>query len=298
MIWSIVSKKEMDGFGTSPVFRFYREALGKENIKLAIVDEQDTLDFVQKDDIVLLRTANENIINNIKKRGVVSTAENYETYQLISDKTILANLLAKKGIKVPKQYDITEVVNGKTYFVKPKFGSDSMGISLQSICKSKKEVEKQISYIHNELKDEAIIEDFIDGIDCTVACWQPSDLCWSPAGKLHKPASTIHTCAIEVECEETLGIQTRDCKVGFKECCSVLHDLKVKNIAKEVFKILNIKHHARIDFRKDKNGEYYLIDVNLLPGLGPIDHFAKCLLLARNMSYKDAIVAIINTSSK
>ena len=46
MIWSVVSKSEMEGFGTSPVFRFYREVLGKENIKLAVVDEDDELDFV------------------------------------------------------------------------------------------------------------------------------------------------------------------------------------------------------------------------------------------------------------
>ena len=54
MIWSIVSKDEMDNYGTSNVFKFYREALGRESIKLAVVDETDSLDFVSEDDIVLL----------------------------------------------------------------------------------------------------------------------------------------------------------------------------------------------------------------------------------------------------
>ena len=64
-----------------------------------------------------------------------------------------------------------------------------------------------------------------------------------------------------------------------------------------MFRLLRLKHYARIDFRKGNDGLYYLIDVNLLPGLGPLDHFAKCLLLAKNISYIDAIKKVINTAS-
>ena len=34
MIWSITSKKEMVEMKTSSVFRYYQEALGKDNIQL------------------------------------------------------------------------------------------------------------------------------------------------------------------------------------------------------------------------------------------------------------------------
>lgn len=284
MIWSVVLKSEMEGFGTVPVFRHYQEAIGKDNIKLAVVEENDSLDFVKDDDIVLLRSANKALIDTIKRKNVTSTAEDYHNYEYVKDKAVLPITLETHGIRTPRQYEFKEVLDGHAYFVKPRFGSDSFGVSAHSLCLSKHFVSRQIWNIKDELKQDAVIEDFIDGVDCTVACWRDKYI--------------IHTCAIEVECPETNGIQTRECKVGFKECCSALHDSNIEDIAKEVFELFKLKSHARIDFRRGKDGLYYLIDVNLMPGLGPLDHFAKCLLLNRNMSYIDAIKAVIGSAKR
>lgn len=287
MIWSVVTKEEMEGYGTSPVFRFYREAIGKDNIKLAVVDENDPLDFVGPNDIVLLRSANEHLINTIERKEIKSTAENYLLYVLVQDKASLAEILDRHFILVPNQYGIEEVEDGKSYFVKPCFGSDSFGISLKSVCRTALEVHSRVDYIKEELGQPAVIEDYIEGIDCTVACYR-------------QPSGLIIAQAMEIECEETKGIQTRDCKVGFKECCIPLKDDKgteLHNVAREVCELLNIRHHARIDFRKDKEGNLFLIDVNLMPGLGPLDHYAKCWLLTSNMSYTDAIKTVIESAS-
>ena len=285
MIWSVVSKSEMEGFGTSPVFRFYREALGKNNIKLAVVNEGDELDFVGPEDVVLLRTASKSLLNTIARKGINSTAEDFEAYDIIKDKAGLAVFMQDNEIQVPRQFSIDEVEDGKEYFVKPRYGSDSFGITIHNICRTKKDVEFQVMRLQ-ELGYESIIEEFIDGMDCTVAC------CW-PCG------SELLTAAIEVECDETEGIQTRDCKVGFKECCSAVKDSEeLEAVAKEVFNVLGLKHHARIDFRRDKNGNVSVIDVNLLPGLGPIDHFAKCFLLARNFSYADTMKMLVISALK
>lgn len=294
MIWSVVSKSEMEGFGTSPVFRFYREALGKENIRLAVVEENDPLDFVGKDDIVLLRTASPSLIETIEEKGIISTAESNLTYNQVGDKVYLANFLKKFGIRVPRQFKMEELEEGKTYFVKPRYGSDSMGITTKCICRSIAEVREQVARLEAQI-GEVVIEEFIDGIDCTVACVKNSD---------GYSTGSFSTAAISVECEETEGIQTRDCKVGFKEYCS-----KVDNILNEYLEsrailicaALGIRHHARIDFRfskTDEKGELYVIDVNLLPGLGPIDHFSKCFLLAKNQSYTDTIKSIVNSATR
>lgn len=288
MIWSVVTKTEMEGFGTNQVFRFYREALGKQRIKLAVVDDNDSLDFVGRDDIVILRTASLQLIDTIKRKGIVSTAENYRAYKIVSDKIMLGEFLRINHIDVPRQFYIDELIGGMTYFVKPRFGSDSKGISQKNICKSKSEVNEQVIKINNELGQEAIIEEFVDGFDCTVSCIYNLQSC------------EFISCAIEIECDETGSVQTRDCKVGFKECCYPMSKEeadRAKEISKKVFGLLGLKHHARIDFRKDKNGNLFVIDVNLLPGLGPLDHFAKSLLLEKNMSYVDAIKAVVSSAS-
>lgn len=83
MIWSITSKEEMENYGISSVFKYYREALGKDNVKLAVVDENDKLDFLQKEDVALLRTASESLIKTIRAKGVKTTAEDFSKYELV-----------------------------------------------------------------------------------------------------------------------------------------------------------------------------------------------------------------------
>lgn len=290
MIWSVVSKAEMEGYIIPPVFQYYREVFGRENIKLAVVDEDDSLSFVNKDDVVLLRTANKSIIENIKKRKARTTAENFEIYNLVQDKKKLNDYLRNTySILTPRNYEYANVVDGETYFVKPRFGSESFGVTAQCICKTKKEISEQIKRIENETKQTVIIEEFVSGKDCTVACY------YNPV------EDVVRTHPILIETDEEEGIQTHIGKFNYNEYCSSMTGEvgeRVCKISKEVFGVLGIKHHARIDYRLTSDGKIYMIDVNLLPGLGTAAHFAKCLLLTENISYRDAMKAIIQSATE
>ena len=112
MIWSIVSKDEMENYGTSNVFKFYREALGRENIKLTVVDETDSLDFVSEDDIVLLRTASKLLIDTIRKKGVKTTAEDFDVYSLADDKLQISRFLLSKGILASQHRSLDNIKDG------------------------------------------------------------------------------------------------------------------------------------------------------------------------------------------
>ena len=288
MIWSRVSKDEMEGYSIPPVFQYYREVIGKDNIRLAVVDRNDPLEFVERGDVVLLRTVDERLIEAIKSRGASTTAESYELYQRVWDKKILAKFLAEYNILVPRQYELHEVESGKTYFVKPRYGSESFGITPSCICNSKEEVVAQVQRIKDELNEECVIEEFIVGVDCTTACYRDSD-------------DMVMTHSIMVECDEIGGIQTHDGKFAYNEYCSALKGTMSEYadlVSYKVFRLLNIRHHARIDYRLSKDGRMYLIDVNLMPGLGPSAHFSKCLLLTRNLSYADSINRIIESASR
>lgn len=273
----------MENYGISSVFKYYREALGKDNVKLAVVDENDKLDFLQKEDVALLRTASESLIKTIRAKGVKTTAEDFSKYELVKDKEKVFRFLCSCGIRAPKQYHLSSLQEGKTYFVKPRYGSDSFGISEKSICCTPKEVMEQVKYLKEEFGIESIVEEYIAGSDCTVTCINNQN--------------KILLCSISIDCDETNGIQTRDCKVGFKECCSAMNDDRLMNLAGTIFHYLGLKSHARIDFRKGIDGRYYPIDINLLPGLGPLDHLSKSLLLCKNMSYIDALKAVIASAS-
>lgn len=279
MIWSIVHKPEMAD-GTEPIFRYYKEALGKDNVSLAIVDEDDCLDFVKPDDVILVRTMNEKLWKTISEKDARNTLESCLAYSLANDKAALSLLLDAHGILVPTMHEQSLVLDGGMYFVKPRFGSDSRGIDDGSICRSRGEVERRVSLLGRD----CVVEDFIEGVDCTVACWVKE--------------GEVKTCAIQVECDGVDGgIQTFDNKLHINEFCSVMHDPDMERTAKDVFSLMGLKHYARIDFRRDSLGRCYLIDVNLMPGIGPLAHFPKCLLLGRNYSYRDTMHTIINTAT-
>lgn len=287
MIWSVVSKEEIENFGTSNVFKFYREALGRDNITLAIVDETDNLDFVSKDDIVLLRTASKQLIDTIRDKGAKTTAEDYDTYYLAGDKIQISRFLLSKGIHAPAHQFIDSVEDGKVYFVKPLYGSDSKGVTEKNICKSKEEVIQRVTDIDRHYNCKAIIEEFIDGKEYTVACFNID--------------GQMRTFPIEVDCSATFGIQTEDGKANYAECGIPLQGNdrnEINTIAKKAFGVLGVKHHARIDFRRGKDGKFYVIDVNLIPGLGPTGDLARCLLLTENYSYTDAVRMVIASATK
>lgn len=287
MIWSIVSKDEMDNYGTSNVFKFYREALGRDSIKLAVVDEADSLDFVSEDDIVLLRTASKLLVDTIRKKGVKTTAEDFDVYSLADDKLQMNRFLLSKGILASQHRSLDNIKEGIVYFVKPRFGSDSKGVTESSICTSREDVVKQVTVINHTCNGNAVIENFIDGKEYTVS--------------VLNIGGYIYCFPIEVDCSGTCGIQTQLGKSLFSECGVTLEydeRKELKALSERVFEELGVKHHARIDFRRDKDGKLYVIDVNLIPGLGPTGDLARCLLLSENYSYTDALKMVIASASK
>ena len=276
MIWMLITKEEM--VGPFLVFKYNEEALGRENISLMVIDETDSLDFVSGDDVIISRTFNEKLLETIHNKGVRTTAEDISVYSLVSDKVKLSEFLKKNNILVPRVHSMSDIKDGNTYFVKPRYGSDSIGIDEDSICRT---VEKVI-WKQEHIGDDCIIEDFIDGVDCTSACFV---------------GSQNHIYSIKVENQNNGGIQTQNSKEYFIEYCSPLNDDRLNEICNKVISLLGIRHHVRIDFRKGNDGNYYLIDINLLPGLGPTAHLAKCMLLTENISYIDVMKAVVNSAN-
>lgn len=283
MIWAIVSKAEMGGYGVPNVFPHYQKALGKDNVQLAVVDVNNPLDFIKKNDIAFLRTANENLIQTIKGKDCKSNAENYELYKIVDDKYAINKLLRSWDVLVPRSYRIDSLDNGHTYFVKPRYGSDSKGISKNSICNSVSEVNLQTS-----LLDEALIEDFIDGEEYTMSCAIFDD------GK-------IRSASVRVQTDKSFGIQTQNWKLnqekwkGYK--VKREKSKAMQEICEFIINRLKIKHHVRIDFREDKNGRLYVIDVNLLPSMGPLCYWAKCWYCSYGLTYKESVQLMINTAT-
>lgn len=285
MVWSIVSKDDMSGSKTPPVFGYYRDAIGGEGCRLAVVEEDDPLEFVGKDDTVLLRTVSSPLIDAIRRRGALTTAEDFGKYRLAGDKVMAGEFLRSQGIPSPDVFGLREIKDGEMYFVKPRFGSDSVGVTSESVCRTADDVAKVCGRLSGAGL-EPVVQRFLDGEEYTVACLDASGLRTFPAG---------------VSCEATGGVQTYAGKYGYSETHSPVGGDTARSLnemAASVFRAMGIRHHARIDFRSDGRGNMYVIDVNLIPGLGPDGDLAGCLRVAGGVSYADAIRMVVDTASR
>lgn len=286
MIWVINHISEYDE--TFPTFRYYREVVGRENISVFCAKDGETFDFLTADDVVLLRSGDRMMVNRLLARqgdvGFKSTIELPDTIEYAYDKAKIKDILTAHGINTPKLYFLPEVVDGKSYFVKPMFGEDSKEIYLQSVCHTRSEVE----YNTERLLGKSIIpmiEEYIDGVDCTVAVIKDN------------ATGEVKTYAIDIEVDNKYGIQTQEVKSGTVAYCQPTATPSVNEIAKKAFNAIGAKHYLRIDFRISKDGVPYLIDLNIFPGFGIAGYMYRSLMLTQNKSYRDFIMDILNSAS-
>lgn len=286
MVWVITTKTDNDFYVSDRNKNFLTEILGEENVSFTDVDEEDNLSFVKDTDVVLCQTRNLSVIEKIRKTGAKNTCESLFTILYTKNKRAVKDYVLRKE-KIPYPYTI-EVENIKEsdfpVFVKPAFGEDSNGVDEKSICYTKEEVGKKVK----DLEEEGfcpIIEKFIDGHDITVAI-------------LQKGNREIEVYPVMINLKTENNIMTHNAKMSEDEVCYPFYNDNLIACAKKAFKALGCRHYMRIDFRMDRKGNLFLIDFNLFPGLGPTDHFCKCLSLCGNLSYRNSISLILESASK
>ena len=286
MIWVIMTDSDKDFYVSGRNKNFLTEVLGEGNVSFVTMSEDDDLSFIGCDDIVLVQTRNVHVIEKIEQSGARHTAESNFTILYTKNKDAVKDyILSKEGIPYPATISVDDEKNAEyPVFVKPLLGEDSNGVDEKSLCHTIQEVESKVK----ELKSRGmypIIEKFIDGQDATVAVLQNED-------------GNVEVYPISIRLSTANNIMTHVAKMSEEEICSFCHNVKLIEYAKKAFKAVGCKHYMRIDFRIDKSGKPYLIDFNLFPGLGPTDHFSKCLSLCGNFSYGDIIKKILSTAKR
>lgn len=281
-----MTASDKDSYVTQRNQNFIKEALGTNNVTFVNVQDEDSLNDlkISESDIFITQTRNKIVREKISKFGAKNTSESDRTIVLTKNKQVLKEELYRHGIPHPKSFSKNDIRDGYMYFVKPLMGEDSNMVDNLSVCKSTEEVRKKVDEIER-MGDVAIIEDFIAGKECTAAC------------VVNQKTGDIDVYPIYVELTTPYNILTHEAKMQEEEICSACNLKAVKETAQKVCKVLGVQHYLRIDFRISSTGVPFVIDCNLFPGLGPTDHFAKCLLLTENMSYIDALKSVIASAS-
>jgi len=203
--------------------------------------------------------------------GIPFTGSDETTMCIAMDKALTKRLLVSYKIRTPKY----KIINAGTAFsvnnlswpliVKPNTEGSGKGISELSIVSDAAELCEVLEENISVYKQDMIVEEYIPGREFTVGILGNADKMqvFPPMEILFKDAErSIYSYEVK-----------RDFKKHVKYKCppDINGDIRVniERTAAKIYKVLNCRDFARIDFRLSPEGKLYFIEINPLPGLAP-----------------------------
>lgn len=185
------------------------------------------------------------------------TGTDYFSSALAMDKDISKELFQKNNIPTPQGITVKkgEPFSWDTYpcIVKVNCGGSSVGVYKAA---DKEELEKALTKAFS-FEKIVLIEQFIDGREFSIGVMDGKALpIIEIAPKVgfydyknkYQSGSTIETCPAELPQDVTTAMQ---------------------HCAEDVYKALRLHTYARMDFRMDKEYQFYCLEANTLPGMTP-----------------------------
>jgi len=191
-------------------------------------------------------------------------------FYLQEDKALTKKLLHFDGIGYPDFAVFSQNADLETggrlrmpLFVKPLRMDGSIGINGHSLVHSAKEMMQRVAAIHEEVKDAALVEEYIEGREFYVGIlgnqkplvFPPIEMDFSKMPG-HKP----HVVDAKAKWDEN--------SVEYKGTEAVLPELpdelraKLQKVALDAYRALRVRDYGRIDMRLTDTGDIYVIEVN------------------------------------
>ena len=237
------------------------------------------------------------VLEIIENKGFTYTGNTPDVIELSCDKQKVRETLRSLGIRVPYGAILApeeaEDWNLFPAIVKPSRDHCSLTITEKSVVYDIASLQKQILLVNNELKQPALVEDFIDGREFHVSVWNneppeilpPVEMDFSAFSEARKRLCTYDSKFIPGS-EHYQKIQT---------LVPAPLDMKLfKKLKKEVlttWKGFGCLDYARFDFRL-RDGIFYLLDINPNNDISVDASFALAAEMA-NYSYGQLVKRIV-----
>lgn len=269
-----------------------KDGLWYENNKLM----NNIVDFLKEQDVIF-SLIHGNIGEDGKLQGLFETFDikyvgsNTISSALAMDKAFCKIILDKYNIKqVPyvilnKKTKIKEITSKLNYpvIVKPANGGSSIGIS---IANNARELVKALSNAFKYDK-KVVVEKFVKARELEVGVIENNGIICSSIGEIKSQGFYDFDSKY---IKDTEVIVNADLKKETK--------LKIKEYAREIFKILECSGFARVDFLYDEiNEELYFNEINTIPGFTDISMFPK-LFINDGYSYSEIIDILIKNARR
>lgn len=206
------------------------------------------------------------IADILDKRNIPYVGPDAQSMKDLIDKAATTRRLRDNNVPVPQQSIVHEgeksCLNQFPLFVKPRYESESTGISEESVVHSHNELNSRIKYIHETFHQPALVEEYLPGNELTVAVIGNGS-----KRKILPVVNVIEKGAYKKYPLVTVDLKVRD-MISF-EIPKKNYDEAVM-LADKAINTLECYDHIRLDMREDAEGRIKIIEVNGIPGLNPI----------------------------
>lgn len=230
------------------------------------------------------------------------------TLSLCLDKARTKEILAYHGIPTPSFVlisDLSELSGADIRFpsiVKPQHEGSSKGIYNASIVRNWDELVAQVKFVLESYNQSALVEQFIEGREFTVALLgNGKDLRVLPIveikfDSLPKNVNPIYSY------EAKWIWDNSDSPLDIFECPAIISpalQAEIENICLKTFKIMRCRDWCRIDVRLDADGKPNILELNPLPGILPKPEDNSCFPKAARsagISYNQLLQQVLNNA--
>jgi len=244
----------------------------------------------------------QNVVSYLELQRVPYTGCNARGLLLARDKSISKKLLTYHRIPVP---EFAVFHRGRPVRRPPRLGfplivkslvhEASTGIAQASVVEDEERLRERVSFVHERIGTDAIVERYIDGRELYVGVMGNERLEVFPVWEIFLSRLPEGSWAIATESVKWNPRYQRKhrIKTGEAKGLSPAVTERVQKLAKRIYKNLYLSGYARIDFRMDEKEKVYVLEANPNPQLAHGEDFADSAE-AGGLPYDRLIQRILN----
>jgi D-alanine-D-alanine ligase len=198
-----------------------------------------------------------------------------------------ADFLVVNGLPMPKCTLTFPVI------VKPAAQDASVGLGHDSVCENRAQLERRVRYILKAYGAPVLVEEYIDGREFNVPLMELPTLTALPATEIFFPNPDPDAWPIL-----TYAGKWDPTSPDYNDVDPQLARLpqaelrQLAELAKAAYRLLGCRDYARVDFRMNEAGKFYILEVNPNPEISEYAGFAHSLGSIR-CTHREFIVRLV-----
>jgi D-alanine-D-alanine ligase len=216
------------------------------------------------------------------------------------DKVLAKRLLKNSGLNTPDFIIIenpdTKISHNLNFplIVKPAFEDASVGIDNNAIVENNSQLKKRVTYVFDQFKQPALIEEFINGRELNVAVMGDKEIEALPISEIDftlMPSHLHKIVSYQAKWDPHHEAYHKTIPICPAELPEKL-ETEAKEMALKAFRLMECRDYARVDIRLSSDNKLYVLEVNPNPDLTESAGFMRSAEAA-GLSYVQVLEKII-----